>query len=725
MRTLLSFLLACFLITLHAQSPQFIHYTPGRQINDMAKDGEFLWLATNGGVVQINTLDGETNFYNRSNSGLPINEITSIAIAPDGTRWLGTRIGLVRWQGNDFTVLNPTGSGGNPVQLWILKVRIDGVGHAWVSFPGHNANMARFDGQNWLVVDEESLFNGSADFTTNPQASGICVFNDDEKKFYRYDGSTLSTHPLPDEVEGNFVNDWLLDEQGEIWVVSGNQLVVSQGSNWAVEEIDIWPDALALDEVGALWIASDFDGIYKRLPDGSWQTGYGNYLPFDTYEMYFDVSPSGTAWFGTEEKGLYRLANGSLEKMPSAVADIPEGGVVQLEVTGTQTVWAIFDDQYILDWLNGKDLSRFQDQQWKAIDEGVLNQPFWKCKSLAKDGLDRLWVAHFDQIYRYNGTWEQISKPAEFNFGQVYSVAAEPNTNHVWIGGYGKIARYDGVGFQVFNAPIPTFSVEDLCIDQQGNVWLPGGVTSGLAYRFDGQSWTSYTNQEMGLSEFSFFAREIKVAPNGDVWVLTPYELTRYNGSNWEKFPLEAYQYGEFSTMAFDGSEKIWIGTFHFLCFGVDANLQLIKIENESVHFYPYKSTPLPYPNITALAVDAHHNVWIGCEKGGIAVFNENGVTLNVGEAIDDQTKQRMPATVFPNPAGTQTTLEYTLPSASEVMLEIRDAAGRLLLRQSGGIQLAGVQRWRLSLQHLPTGTLHWRLVSDDALATGWLLKQR
>ncbi len=722
MRTLLSLLLSCFLAALHAQSPQFIHYTPGRQINDMAKDGDFLWLATNGGLVQINTLDGEMTFNNRSNSGLPINEITSVAIGPDGTRWLGTRIGLLRWQGNSITVLNPTSSGGNPVQLWIQKVRIDGAGHAWVSFPGHNANLARFDGQNWLVIDEEALFNGNSDFNTHPQAPGIWVLDGEENLFYRYNGSTLTTHPLPDNVD---VDNWLVDALGEVWFLSGDQLGVPQGDNWMVEEMDLWPDGLTMSDDGTVWVASDFDGIHKRLPDGSWQTGYGNYLPFYTSNMQMEVSPSGALWFGTEEKGLYRFANGVLEKMTSAVADIPEGGVAQLEVIGTQMLWAIFDDHFNIYTMNGQYLSRFQDQQWEAIDGMSPNQPFWKCKSLAKDGLGRLWVAHFDEIYRYNGAWEQIPVPVEFNFGQVYSVAAEPNTNHIWIGGYGKIARYNGSGFQVFDAPAPTFTVRELCIDQQGNVWMPSAGVSDIVYRFDGQSWTLYTNLEMGLSEFALSVREVKVAPNGDVWVLTPYEFTRYDGATWEKFPLEAYQYGEFSTMAFDGSEKIWIGTYRNLCFSADANLQLIKIENESIHFYPYKTTPLPYPNITALAVDAHHNVWIGCENGGIAVFNENGVTLNADDAIDGNAQQRIPASVYPNPAVTQTTLEYTLPATSEVLLELRDAAGCLLLRQSGGIQQAGVQRWRLPLQHLPNGPLYWQLMSHDALASGWLLKQR
>ena len=44
------------------------------------EDGDCIWTGTNGGLVKIDKTSGETTFYNRANSGLPDNEVYSIAI---------------------------------------------------------------------------------------------------------------------------------------------------------------------------------------------------------------------------------------------------------------------------------------------------------------------------------------------------------------------------------------------------------------------------------------------------------------------------------------------------------------------------------------------------------------------------------------------------------------------------------------------------------------------
>jgi hypothetical protein len=58
----------------------------------------------------------------------------------------------------------------------------------------------------------------------------------------------------------------------------------------------------------------------------------------------------------------------------------------------------------------------------------------------------------------------------------------------------------------------------------------------------------------------------------------------------------------------------------------------LIKVENGITEVFPFQAYPVPFPNVTALAVDVYHNLWIGMERGGVAVFNENGVILDAGE---------------------------------------------------------------------------------------------
>ncbi len=708
--------LICFCFTsLPAQTPNFVHYTSTRTVNDIVSDGQYVWAATNGGVVRYDLLTEQTTYYNRGNSGLPMNEVLSIAIGPDETIWMGTRFGLVRWKGNAFNVLNPLFPNGNEAQLTMDRVRVDGTGKVWVSIPGQGSNLLSFDGQHWKAYDNSQFFGNSADFETNLQTPGIWVNGGDSHSFFFFDGTTKEEYPFPMGVE-----TWNVDALGKVWASSGDQLAVPNGNTWDVETLEFWPNAIAPAPDGSLWGLDGYDGVYKRNPSGVWEHVFNTYIPFDVSHAKMLADNQGYLWLGTEKVGLKRLRNGAFDQINHVEAEIPNNSIAHLEITGTQTVWAIFDDGFVI-----KNLARFEQNKWETFDEINPSAPLWKCKSMAKDGLDRLWVAHFDELYRFDGQWQELAIPAEFTYGQVYSVAAQPNTNTVWIGGYGKIARYNGSDIQVFDLPSPWLVVEKLTVDQQGNVWIP---YAGISYdemlcRFDGTSWTVFSNAALQLSEFANYIRAIKVAPNGDVWVVTPYEISSFDGTDWHKFPLEALSIGgEFNTMAFDGTEKFWIGCYQLNCLSVAPNLNLIKVEGNDIQLYPYLSTPLPYPNIMALAVDGHHNLWIGGEAGGIAVFNENGVTLGINDLPSTNSYSSLPATAFPNPSSNTSVVEYTLDTDSDVLLELRSITGQLLQSKRIINQPSGKHQWPLTLNSLAQGTYCWRVLGEKSVANGTIM---
>jgi hypothetical protein len=197
-----------------------------------------------------------------------------------------------------------------------------------------------------------------------------------------------------------------------------------------------------------------------------------------------------------------------------------------------------------------------------------------------------------------------------------------------------------------------------------------------------------------------------------------------FDGNSWEKLSLSPVLFGgEFSRLAIDTDEKIWIGMYSTQCFGVNVDLNLIKYDSGTYTFYPYKTTPLPYPNITALNVDSLHNVWIGFEYGGIAVFKEDGVILDT-EAPSFQTAL-VHTRVFPNPSADMATLEYELNTTSDVWLEWRDAQGRRVHREMFRQQAAGKHSWTVSLAHWPAGTYYWSAALRGARTAGVLVKSR
>jgi len=716
MRQLLLTLICFWFTSLPAQTPNFVHYTSTRTVNDIVSDGQYVWAATNGGVVRYDLLTEQITYYHRGNSGIPINEVLSIAIDAQGTRWLGTRVGLVRWQGDDFTLLNPIGVNGTPQRLVILHLRVDALGVVWMHTTGIGSDLKSFDGQAWKVYDDDALFNNLNKLDASPVRPGVWI-EGDEAAFYFFDGITAVEHPLPPSL-GNppsFINDWDLDSDGKIWFIIGKQLGVSNGGSWELEELSLWPNAIALSPNGILWVFDEFEGVFIRHPDGVWEQISNQHNFFNGFDLQLVANDQGDLWMGTEKDGLQHLKNGLFSPLTTSGTDIPENAIVELQISGTQTIWAILGED--------ESLARFQNGQWEWVSETTSNAPAYYCKSMAKDGLDRLWVVSYGQIYLYDEQWKSIPVPAEFPWDHVYSVSAGQTANQVWIGGYGKVGRYNGTDFQIYDAPDPNMAMGDLTVDQQGNIWIPFYTGEGdRVARFDGQNWVMFSTEDLNIDESADFVREITVAPNGDVWVITPNEITTFNGLNWVKLPLEGYTYGGFNTIAFDGNEKVWIGCFGTACFSVDVNMSLIKIEDNNFYFYPYQTTPLPYPNITALAVDAHHNLWIGGEAGGIAVFNENGVTLGINDLPSTNSYSILPATAFPNPTSNTSVVEYTLDTDSDVLLELRSITGQLLQSKRIINQPSGKHQWPLTLNSLAQGTYCWRVLGEKSVANGTIM---
>jgi len=108
--TLLFIVLASSMLC-YAENPQWLNFTNGNHITAIAEEGNTMWVGTGGGLVNIDKTTGDPTFYNRANSGLPSNLVYSVAIDGSGNKWIGTRYGLAKFDGTNWTVYNTTNSG--------------------------------------------------------------------------------------------------------------------------------------------------------------------------------------------------------------------------------------------------------------------------------------------------------------------------------------------------------------------------------------------------------------------------------------------------------------------------------------------------------------------------------------------------------------------------------------------------------------------------------------
>jgi len=229
--------------------------------------------------------------YNTSNSGLPDNFVRSIAVDPQGNKWIGTlEGGLAKFDGANWTVYNRSNSGLPSDSIEIIA--IDGLGNTWIGTEGRG--LAKFDGTNWTVY--------------NTSNSGLPSY---------------------------YVRAIAIDSYGNNWFGTVVGLAKFDGLNWTVYNRsnsglpDDYVRAIAIDSYGNKWIGTDVGGVAVYREGGV----------LDVYEKEEKIIP--------RKFSLYQNYPNPFNPETVIEFDIPEVSNVKLEVYDVlgRKVKTILDDR--------------------------------------------------------------------------------------------------------------------------------------------------------------------------------------------------------------------------------------------------------------------------------------------------------------------------------------------------------------------------------------------
>jgi streptogramin lyase len=108
----------------------------------VALPGGFAWVGTNQGLAKVNTNNGTYQFYSPSNSQIPGESISPLAVTPDGRLWFAnfgsattSNYGLCWFDGTNFGIIPQQQIGGLPhAQIYDLEVKnIQNGYELWIS----------------------------------------------------------------------------------------------------------------------------------------------------------------------------------------------------------------------------------------------------------------------------------------------------------------------------------------------------------------------------------------------------------------------------------------------------------------------------------------------------------------------------------------------------------------------------------------------------------------
>jgi len=135
--------------------------------------------------------------FNSSNSGLPDNTVTSIAVGADGVKWIGTYKGIVKFESEDSPAFDAEQGG------------------IWTVYNSLNSALS-IDMISSISVDGKIIWIGTG-------GSGLVKFSPQKKGEARWVIYGKSNSKLNDNMI-NFIN---IDQSGEKWIGTwGGGLVV-------------------------------------------------------------------------------------------------------------------------------------------------------------------------------------------------------------------------------------------------------------------------------------------------------------------------------------------------------------------------------------------------------------------------------------------------------------------------------------------------------------------
>ena len=480
----------------------------------------------------------------KTRDGFPKGEISSIAQTPDGYLWLGTELGLFRFDGIRHVQWRPPAYQELPSN-WIFSLLVTRDGTLWIGTEkglvswkdgklvqyGELANRYIFK----LLEDHEGTVWASAAAVPSGK---LCAIRNSNVQCFGDDGSF-----------GRGVFNLYEDKKGNLWAGVKDGLW-----HWKPGPPKFYP--LAGEPDGIQCFGEDKDGTLLV----GWKNGIHRFLDGKTeaYSLPGRVGPirarrmlydrDGSLWIGTYNEGLVHVHQGRTD-----VFGLSQG------LSG-ESATVLFEDREGTIWVaGGSGLDRFRDF---AIPTFSMNQGFSspRIRSVIADRNGGIWLATPESLNRWTSGQVSILNASGFIPNSLF----QDDTGRIWVStpfgfGYLKDDRFVSISnvpgavtamtqdtagnvwivkehvglFQVLRErvvqEIPSSklghndSVSAMTADPRGGLWL-GFFLGGVAYYSEGQIRETYTTAN-GLTGRR--VNDLRFDQEGSLWIATEGGVSR------------------------------------------------------------------------------------------------------------------------------------------------------------------------------------------------------
>jgi len=483
----------------------------------------------------------------------------------DGFLWLGTEIGVSRFDGNEF--INYSSSDGL-AENGVRAIIQDSNNKIWCAHTG--GGLSRISNQKFESVPK-TLLNIQNDITS--------IVEDDQKNIWigtKGDGAFLISNPNEPDLNKLKFKQFKGSEQlsdrvyGLYKTRSGDIYFILDGSikyknpNKANFEL-FKPDGLFYyfqfitlfeDSQGTLWFGSYNGGLYQ----------YKKNKAFTYYDLKTGLSSNwitqiaedknGSIWVGTWGGGINVITGTTIKQIT------PKNGIPDIKIR------SIISDREgnIIIGTNESGMAIFKGETFTHYNEkhALLHPQVW---SVAEDDAQKMWfgtnggISILDQK---TGEFQNLTAENSALVSNQIRFLKKDNLGNMWVGtaDYGMMtfapnAKRCSYNFTInSNFPNSSQMVTALDVDKNNHVWI-GTIDGLLEYDLNTDGIKHYTQQD-GLLGNEISA--IYCAHNNEIWIGTRAKgIVIYSNGKFTK--LEYNQAFTPTSITESKDRSIWIGT--------------------------------------------------------------------------------------------------------------------------------------------------------------------
>lgn len=607
----------------------FKNWNEGRAV--VAESDSIVWVGTPVGLVRWNVASGTYQTFDENN-GLHFTSINFLAIDKTSKLWIAATQGLAVYTEGIFSHYDYTNTSLPESSMEV--VCIDNSNRVVVAFGPplsggyyQDGGIARFDGTNWQIWKYGSSVYWGPTYS-------MCTYRDTVWITGGQDLFVLSDETFDKAPNWSFggASSIAVDYQDSLWVESfGQKILKRYGDGWKViiEEIGGIFNRLWNDHSGGLWLSmSDI-----------WWSGYG------PYRLDIEKQRQGT-FCGTSYPGICTIPG-----IPGQFyAHYALSATSQFFVSiGTGTTWPEYQTEQ-------GGLYKFDGTNWQIfrVPTTILENEIY---GLGFGHEGNVFVSTPFYTQKTNGeNWETIGEwvtgvrswNRDFRFapdGLLFTNHHQMYPNKDSYSGYVTGLDLDGygnlwAGYPMIRFKWPNFSqtnftstinyisqpyhpqIMDVIVDKNEHVWTAPWYYGSVM--FDQTNWHPFPPSDTTLPNGNY--DHIFADSKGRIWFATNqwspnHGFTIYDGNKWETYySPQRYSISYVYQIAEDHFGNIWLAT----------GGGLLKYDGDSFTVFDSHNSPLSLNYTSAVTVDERGNIWIGTNNG-LYVYNPNS-TIDFGQ---------------------------------------------------------------------------------------------